>query len=148
VSGGVLVRPFKWSLTAAIIAVPLGIGDTVNLVQLAMGDAPGFVLIGFDIEVPDIDSATGVVLTIGDSTDPARFMDTTQTGTAGRVAARLFSMDSNLSGGGAIVGSLPVKYTAQDDLIMTFSAAPTTGVAGVFKGFLIYTQLGETSVGT
>jgi len=134
--GGVMVvRAFTF--TNPILVV----NDQIKLARIP-GSFPSLIFLGFDIEVPDLDDSTGIVLRVGDSLAVDHFMTTTLCGTVGQSPGRLCSFDApSPAAGGAVIGSLPTKYTADDDLILTVQAGPTTGTAGgLIRGYILYTQ--------
>lgn len=146
-AGLVLARTFVFTVTAAFV-----VNDTVKLCPLQGASLPGFTLLGFVVDIPDLDSSTGIVLELGDDDTADRFVTTAAAGTIGQVAGRFSSFaavgtGSNTVAGGGVYGRLPVSYTANKSLILTVQTAPTTGAtSGTIKGQILYSQFGIRSV--
>lgn len=139
--GGLQAHAFKFTNSVALV-----INDLLKLSMLAPGNSPGFVLFGFVIEVPALDSSTGLLIDIGDSTSATRYVASSVVGRSS-TNGRISSFDA-LSTTGVLSGTLPVTYTAQDDLVLKIhtaaSGTPTTG--GLITGAIYYQQLGLSSL--
>jgi hypothetical protein len=150
-AGAVVARWFAWTVVAATAP---GTGDQVLLCRIP--GSHGVLLLGIVIDIPQIDSGSGVVIKIGNRTTVDAYFTTTLTSTAGQAASRLSSfMIASPSGavtGGSVIGSLPDAYApstsgsvllGNDDLVLTTSTGITTPVAGaVVRGYILYTQWG------
>jgi hypothetical protein len=140
-SGIIVVRPFLYTVTAALV-----VNDAIVLMPLQGASLPGFLFTGYYIDVPDLDTSTGLVLELGDSGSAARFVATAAAGSIGQVAGRLSSVAAVGTGSGTVAGGgaygiLPKSYTADDNLILTVQTAPTTSAtSGVIRGCGFYTQ--------
>lgn len=136
---GVQVAPFKFTVTAALL-----LNDLILLSQLAQGNSPGYILIGFIIEVPDLDTATALLFDVGDSTSATRYVASS---VAGQAPGRISSFGTAAGAASVIAGTLPQSYTAQDDLILkVHTAAGTPVTSGVICGSVFYAQLGISSL--
>lgn len=144
--GAIQAAPFKFSVKTAFI-----VNDTVKLVQLASGGSPGFNLFGIQIWIPDLDSSTGLVFQLGDSTAADRYVTTTLAGALGQTAGQISSFGPAIpyaaatASAGVVFQSLPARYTDTDNLILKVQTAPTTGLTTVaITGFILYSQLGQS----
>lgn len=126
-------------------------GDKLYLCPLAPGNAPGWQLQNILLDIPDMDAATSLVFQLGDSVAVDTYVTSTLAGTLGQTAGRISSFGATTiySAGtsglsvGVTVGTLPVSYTAADNLILTCATAGTTAALGVtIKGTVWYTQIG------
>ena len=143
-AGIVVARPFIFTLGAQANPL-LSATSTIKLVRIP--GSMGIVLLGYVFDVPDLDSSTNVVLQLGDSTAADTFTTTTLAGTIGQVAGRFNSGSAALAGSntinaGCVLGVLPKSYTADDDLILTIQAGPTTATTGTIRGVITYSQFG------
>jgi len=145
VSGVVVVRPFLVNL--ATLANPLfSATSTIKLCMLPGKNMPGFLLQSIWMDVPDMDSGSNVVLELGDNTTANLFVTTTEMGTIGQVAGRVSSYaavgggGSNTVAAGVALAVLPKSYTADNDLLLTFTAGPSTATTGIIRGFITYSQ--------
>lgn len=143
-SGGMVVRPFIFNLANQVNPL-LSATSTIKLVQIP--GSMGIILYQIVADIPRMDSSTNVVCSLGDSTSASRFITTTIMGTVGRVAGRINTSDpattgSNTVNAGGVLGVLPLSYTANDDVILTFTAGPTTATTGIIRGFILYSQFG------
>lgn len=139
--GAFQARPFKFTNSVAFI-----INDTVKLAILDEGNSPGFVFFAFVIEVPALDSSTGLLLDVGDSTSATKYVSSSVVGRSS-VNGRISSFDA-LTTTGVLSGKLPVSYTAQDYLLLTIhTAASGTATSGnLITGAIYYQQLGLSSL--
>lgn len=135
--GQILIKPFKYTITAAFV-----INDLLKLSKLCPGAAPGWLFIGLLLEMPDMDSSTGFVLDLGDSTSATRFVSGS---TVGVSAGRISSTDQTAT---VALKSLPISYTAEDDLVLKVNTAAsgTAATSGVIQGYIKFAQLGISSL--
>lgn len=132
-SSSQVVRLFTFTIPAAGLAT----NDTIKLCQIP--GTMGVVCLDFDIELPQIDTAQqnggpSLLLEVGDNATADRFVTA---GTYGRVAGRI-TYQAN-----GVVGSMPVSYTAMDNLILTVQTGPAqAATSGTVKGWLKYVQFG------
>ncbi len=132
-NAGGLIFPFKYTLSVAFV-----LNDQIYLASLAQANMTGYVLHDFIIDVPDLDSSTGIVLAVGDSTSATLFASSLATGQAG---GRISSFDSTV---GVATGVLSRKYTAADNLILkvTTAATGTAATTGTISGRVYYSRMG------
>lgn len=142
-------------------------GDKLYLCPLAPGNAPGWMLLGILIDIPDVDAGSSFVLQLGDSVAADTFVTTTLAGTLGQSAGRIssfgpvtiFEVEATTEGmcAGIVRGVLPKTYTpssyatfaTHDDLILTAQTGAGTGTTGstvIIKGTIWYTQGGLNSL--
>src|SRR5580765_5553424 len=130
--GVALIREFTFTMAAAFV-----INDLVRLCKFPATGAP-MALDSYYLDVPDLDTATGAALSIGDEDTPGQFV-AIQTA-VGQAPGKL-SLPVN-----GLVGSLPVQYSAARHLQLKITTAPTTGTTtGVIKGWCMYHFLGAPS---
>lgn len=147
--GIVMARYFKFTVTAAFV-----VNDLVKLTKLAPGNAPGWVLLDIFMEVPDLDTSTGFVLQLGDSTAADRYVTTTLAAALGTTAGRINSRGPSIpyaastAAAGTVVGALPAYYAAADNLVLKVQTAATGTAAttGTISGYITYTQQGITDL--
>lgn len=102
------------------------INDTVKLCKIPGNARNGVILLDILLNVPDLDTATGVTLDLGDGGSATRYLSASTTGQAA----------GTLTSGSMITASIPHLYTADDYLILTIHAAPTTSATtGLFTGY-------------
>jgi hypothetical protein len=148
-AGIVVARTFIFTVTAA-----LAVDDQILLMPLQGKNLPGFTLLGFSVDIPDLDSGSGLVLQLGDDDNLARFVapGSGGSGSIGQVAGRFSSAVGVTTGsgtvaGGAVYGSLPVSYTANKNLILSVQTGPASGAtSGVIRGSATFAQFGIRSV--
>lgn len=106
-------------------------------------------LLGFTVDFPQLDSGTATLTTsIGDATTAAKYF-TSNTATFHNTAARVSSFlpinaVTVTTAKGTLANTLPQSYTNSNDLRVTVTAAPNTGVStGTIKGFYLYTMRPE-----
>lgn len=130
-----LVREFVYTIAAAFV-----INDVVKLAPLQ--SLTGLVLTSFEIDVPALDSSTGIVSAVGDNTTAAKYITGS---TVGRSAAG--GKISHL-GTGVVLAGMPGRYTADNDLAfkVTTAATGTASTSGTFKGWCSYFYQGRALV--
>ena len=159
--GAILAAPFIFTVSTALV-----LNDTIKLVQLNMGPSAtgsetaanaltaktgGWILYALRIDIPDLDSGTSLVFELGDSSSATRYVTTTLAGAIGQTAGVISSFGPSIpyaaatAAAGVVAASLPARYFAQDDLILTVQTAPGTGLTGVaIQGYILYQQLGTS----
>jgi hypothetical protein len=126
-SGGLTVVPFTFAPTVALVT-----NDIARLVKIPLGAT----LIGFWFDGGVMGAAT-TVFNVGDSGSATRF----STGVVASAVSRISSFDVlSAAATGAAAGSLPRRYTAADDLRLTFTTVATGTVSptAFIKGFAMY----------
>lgn len=129
-SSGVVVRAFKFTVPSVGFAQ----NDTVKLCRIP--GTMGIILVDFDIEVPDLDSdeRPAIQLEVGDNDTAAKFVAAS---TFGQAASRIAYQNNG------VAGSIPVSYTAANDLVLTVQTGPATAAtSGTITGWLQYVQFG------
>jgi hypothetical protein len=106
-SGAIGVRYAKFNVTAAPNAA-----DVYQMVDIFAGET----LHDIKIKSSDLDTGSGLVLDVGDATDPDRFIDGSTIGQAGGIDHE----DANLA---------PIAYSADDTIDITCQVAPAGDVA-------------------
>lgn len=124
-----LFRPYPGGTVGyreAVIDVPASVsgGDIFELIPVFDGER----VVDLKTVVTDLDSATAIVLDIGDRDSATRFVDGDTTARTGGV----IEVGSGLNGA-ALLGAMGFYYTADNALIVTVATAPGTGVAGQIK---------------
>lgn len=125
---GVTAVPFSFAATTALIT-----NDILSLVKLPAGAT----LLGFWLDAGVLGAST-TVFNIGDSGSSTRFT----TGVVASAVSRVSSGDVlTAAATGVAHGILPRRYTAADDLRLTFTtvATGTTGATAFVKGVAFYT---------
>ena len=106
-------------------AIPIVTADLVTGNQVALFTVPaGFVVTGMVIDTTQLDSSTGLTVSVGDAASNARFLSAS---TSFRAAT---------AGIAPILGARGYKFAADTDLLMTFPAGATTAVAGTVTVYL------------
>jgi len=126
-SGGLTVVPFSFTAAVALVT-----NDILRLVKLPAGAT----LIEFLIDAGILGAST-TVFNIGDSGSSTRF----STGVVASAVSRISSGDVLVAAAtGSAHGALPRRYTAADDLRLTFTtvATGTTGAGAFVKGHVKY----------
>jgi hypothetical protein len=124
-------RTFVFNITAAFV-----INDIIKLCPIKAGS--GLWITDFLIDMPFVDTSTGVILSVGDNTTPAKWITGS---TAGRSSAGAALRPNST---GLVLASLPALYTADNDFILKITTAPTTGATtGQFIGYLEYHNKGS-----
>ncbi|SEC69963.1 hypothetical protein SAMN05444161_1656 [Rhizobiales bacterium GAS191] len=118
-----------WNRTPKIVGGPVGItatdlGTINNTVQL-FTVPKGFTIIGIVIDNPQLDSSTGLTVSIGDSATASRLLASS---TSFRAAAFSTALPQGVAG---------FRYSADTDIQLTIVAAATTAVAGNLTVYLI-----------
>lgn len=143
-AAGQVVRPFVFTAPA------LGTGDTINLCRLP--GSMGIIFTSFLIDVPDLDTDSSLICSVGDSTDAERFV--ADQSAIGQGPGRISSVASATAATGiigAILGTLPCVYIpngalankGDDDLILTISTgAGDANTNGKIIGWVTYVQFG------
>lgn len=161
-TGAIQAAPIKFTIQANNPTDGIFIvGDKLYLVQLGSGGSPGFCLLAIRLHIPDLDSSTGLVFQLGDSTAADRYMTTTLAAALGQTAGAISSFGPSIpyasatAAAGVVAGSLPAVYTPRpnpnsnnrpdgDNLILTVqtvnTAMPTLPL--VISGFILYSQIG------
>ncbi len=142
-SGIVVAKAFVFTITAAFVT-----NDTIKLCVLP--GSFGIEFLGWRIEVPSLDSSTGLVLQLGDSTSATRFCASSTVGrssTAGRISSEEATV-------GAVLGSTPCTYKpdgtatngGDDNLILKIQtqASGTAATSGAIIGWAMWKQYGVT----
>ena len=106
-SGAIGVRYAKFNVTAAPNAA-----DVYQMVDIFAGET----LHDIKIKSSDLDTGSGLVLDVGDATDPDRFIDGSTIGQAGGIDHE----DANLA---------PIVYSSDDTIDITCQVAPAGDVA-------------------
>src|ERR1043166_7311373 len=122
-AGVALIREFLYTITAAFV-----INDVVKLCRIPAG----VVVYGYFIDVPDLDSSTGIRLALGDNTTANLYI--TGEATVGVGAGKL------TPGSQGVAAAIPKSYSAANDfaLKVTTAATGTAATTGVFRGHMSY----------
>jgi hypothetical protein len=160
------IRPFSFNIATNTVNTGFIINDTVGLCTIPYKSGAGGVLVvNYHVEVPSLDSATSVVLALGDNNTvtTGAFNATFVTGAAiGQSAAGVLSPLMCYSGTTAVApvrGVLPKQYTTSNaggsatiypdlQFILKVTTAPGTATtSGTIKGWLMLQTL-NASVAT
>jgi hypothetical protein len=126
-AGVPVIRDFSYANGVALI-----INDTIKLGKLLANT----VLSTLFISVPDMDTATAFACSLGDGLSAARFLSAS---TKGQAAASISITD-------LVLGTIPIRYTADDDLIFKVATAATTATTtGVLIGWYVFYNIGVAS---
>ncbi len=156
---GAFVRPFKFNLTNTLSGLGFVVNDTVTLCDIPhKSGAGGSLVLGYNVEIPSLDTGTAVRLSLGDTNGTAgAFQATFFSAVAiGINAAGVLNPLMGFSGTTAtapVRGAVPVQYTTATATsgVVSFqlkvTTAPTTATTtGVIKGYLLMQPLGTSSV--
>src|SRR5262252_3479519 len=116
-----LTREFSFNASVALI-----INDIILLAQIPAGAF----LDDFLVDVPDLDTATTMTLSLGDNTTANRYLSASTVGQAGGKVNGVVT---------AIAATLPTYYAAADAFQLKVIAAPTTGTSTIsLRGWIRY----------
>ena len=123
-----ITREFRYTIAAAFV-----INDTIKLCRIPVG----VVVTDYFIDVPDLDTSTGLRLQLGDNTTAGKYI--TGEATVGVGPGKLTPAVQG------VAASLPFHYTAANDLVITISTAAsgTAAASGVFRGWMRYHYFGQ-----
>lgn len=129
--GLTVTREFEFTITAAFVLD--------DLLKLAIIPA-GIILCDYFVDVPDLDTSTGIVLDLGDDDDDDHFILGSTVGQAVGFLAPMIT--------GGVKGRLPKKYTAANNLVLHIDTAATgtAATSGTIKGWMRYFFYGNTSL--
>lgn len=127
-----LTRDFKYTLTAAFI-----LNDTIKLCRIPGLGTP-IVITDYFIDVPDLDTSTGIALDLGDNTTAAKF---TAASTVGQAVGKLTPAVNG------VAASIPSQYTTAQDFVLKIQTAATgtAATSGIIKGWMRYFYVGAPS---
>jgi hypothetical protein len=108
-----------------VISLPILAADltTSNTVQLFVVPA-GFTVLGMNFAPSDMDAATGLTLSLGDATTPARFLSANTGGQTGTATQTI------------VASAIGFKYTVDTNIVLTVAAGATTPAAGTLTAVL------------
>lgn len=110
--GGILgVREATYEISAALV-----VNDVIQMVPIFAGEE----VVDLQLIVDDLDSATAIVLDVGDGDNPDRYIDGTTIGQTGGFAA----MGSGIT---AAAQAIRGAYAADDTIDVKVAVAPGTG---------------------
>jgi len=138
-AGVVLRREFLWTVPVLII------NDTCKLCKIPAAGSP-LLLTNFYLDLTDLDTSTGLALSLGDEDTAGRFI-AIQTA-VGQAAGKFSGTASGTAAtgmAGGLLASLPVQYSANKNLILKCTTAPTSGATGTIIGFMDYQYVGAAS---
>lgn len=123
-----ICREFKFTITAAFV-----INDVLKMAPIPAG----VILDDFFVDVPDLDTSTGVTLDYGDNDTANLFINAS---TVGQSAGKVNGMVT------AIAAKLPKKYSAANSFNVKVSAAAsgTAATSGSFIGYIEYHYYSST----
>jgi hypothetical protein len=126
-----LVRFFRYTMvTAGFI-----INDVVKLGPIKA--LTGCYLMDFYIDVPALDTSTGVIFAVGDNTTAAKYITGSIVGRSS-AGGKITSTST-----GVVLAGMPATYTADNDFALKVTTAPTTTTtSGIFKGWYEYYYYG------
>lgn len=128
-AGSPVIVPFAFTVATALI-----INDLIKLAPIKA--LTGIYLLNWVLTLPDLDTGSPAwTFDLGDNTTADKFVANS---TLGQAAANV-----NSFGSAAVVGSLPVGYTANNDFVLKVHTAPATGPTAVtIKGYYSYSIVG------
>ena len=119
VENGTISLSSSYTFAAAFV-----INDVITI-----GAVPaGATIQGIDVDVPSLDTSTGVTWSVGDASSAGRFI---ANNTSGR------SSTGAIVYGPSVVGSLNYTYAATTPLQMKITAAPTSGATSGTINFVV-----------
>lgn len=139
----------RTAVTFNMTPVVVAQDDVIVLCVLDVANADGANSLGLwvhevVIEIPGWDSSTGIQFDVGDQTSRTTFLSNIQLGRSS-TAGVISSTDTAAAASGTTSGSFgrgvfPRKYTANNDIRLTFDAAATTLVTtNPLRGYVVYT---------
>ncbi len=157
---GAFVRPFKFNIANTTGGVGFIINDTVTLCDIPhKSGAGGCLVLGYNVEIPSLDTGTAVRLSLGDTMGAAGAFQATYFSAVGIGinAAGVMNPQMGWTGTTAVApvrGVIPLAYSAAAtatngivSLQLKVTTAPTTATTtGIIKGYLLLQPLGTTSV--
>jgi hypothetical protein len=108
-----------------VVNLPILAADltTANTVQLFVAPA-GFTVLGMNFAPSDMDSATGLTLSLGDATTPARFLSANTGGQSGTATQTI------------VASAIGFKYLVDTNIVLTIAAGATGALAGTVTAIL------------
>lgn len=138
----------RTAVTFSMTPVTVAQDDVIVLCKFDVTNADGVNSFGVwvhevVIEIPGWDSSTGIQFDVGDQTSRTTFLSNIQLGRSS-TAGVISSSDTAAAASGTTSGSFgrgvfPKKYTAANDIRLTFDAAASSLVTtSPLKGFVVY----------
>lgn len=130
--GVLITREFLYTISVAFI-----IADLIKLCKIPGLGTP-IIISNYYIDVPDLDTSTGVTLDLGDNTTADKFV---AAATVGQAVGKLTPAVNG------VAGIMPCQYSTAQDLVLKIKSAATGTAAttGVIKGFMSYYYVGAPS---
>lgn len=126
-----LTREFKFTFTTGFI-----LNDLVKLCRIPGLGTP-LIVTDYFIDIPDLDTSTGIVLDLGDDDNDDEYI---LGSTVGQAVGKLIPANG-------VAAALPVQHTTAENLVLHIDTAATgTPLAsGSIKGWMRYHYVGAPS---
>jgi len=158
---GTFIRPFQFNIATGTANTGFIINDTLNLCPIPYKN--GVLVVGYEVEIPSLDTGTSVRLQLGDTNGTsgafqATFFSTTQMGANGAgVFAPVMGFDATTARApvrGVVpkqysVSTLYTGYTAWPTInfqLKVITAPNTATTTGTIKGWLMLQHLNTSAV--
>jgi hypothetical protein len=156
---GCFIRPFQFNIGTNTANAGFVVNDTVTLCDIPhKSGAGGALVVGYQVEIPSLDTGTSVRLSLGDNNGAAgafqaTFASLLQVGANGAgVLNPVMSWDGTTARA-PVRGVVPKQYTSATasngvvSFILKIATAPNTATTtGVIQGYLLLQPLGTNSV--
>lgn len=163
-SGSAFIRPFSFNIATNTSNTGFVVNDTVKLCPILSSGKDNLLVIGYQVEIPSLDTGTSVTLDLGDTNGASNAFQATfvSNQALGQNAASVMNPLMSFNGTTAaapVRGVVPKQYTAAGvytaqsnafktiDFVLKVHTAPNTATTtGTIKGYLMLCQLPSSSV--